>query len=206
MYEVDPTKEALPGSDQPAIRIYDDIVQSVDARRYELQSERKASLELKAIEDAIAVQSSKNTRAADQLRGNTERGEAADGKIQQITSEGDKFFAKGPREFSQHTHVFFANRIETSFARAEAEGTMLAARIRQPVDLVYVRTDGLQSDLSKAVGETFDPAAGKRNPPERALVTQLALDSVADHYREQSHPTSWIERHVAPRITVETFK
>ena len=215
MYDLDPHKgdpSTIP--EKPALPIYDAIHERIDATASEMRQEASIVAELNRVEASVKQ---------------PKIGQDKDGAISRLTPTDDKAVAINRPELGANTHVFFANGIETSFERARIEGTMLAARVGQPVDLVYVRTDGLQSDLSKAVGETFDPAAGKRNPPERALaagivaaldrgedvhvvgfsrgalVTQLALDSVADHYREQGHPTSWIERHVAPRITVETF-
>jgi hypothetical protein len=137
--------------------------------------------------------------------------------------------AGGTPEFGAKTRVFFVNGIQTSGDRAAAEATMLASRMHQPVTLVYVHGGTIQADLKNCLTETFDPTRGQQNPPERALsdniistidagqqahivgfsrgalVTQLALTNVRDHYKAAGHDDAWIEKNVMSKITVETF-
>ena len=141
--------------------------------------------------------------------------------------DGRQFHVKP--EFDANTHVFFVNGINTSPSHAGAEAAMLAGRMNHEVDLVYVRTQDVLSDVKAAFKETMDPAHGKMNPPERnlaaaieqsldrgenvhivgysrgALVTQLALENVRDHYLKQGHDEKWVEQRINPHITVETF-
>lgn len=152
-----------------------------------------------------------------------------DGSIHIVIPKDDKLIGKGEPEFSLGTRVFFANGINTTLDKARTEGTMLAARIGQPVDLVYVGTAGIGNDIVTAAHETFDHERGMQNPPERtlaaeiiktldrgedvhvvgfsrgALVTQLALEAVEHHYKELHHSARWVTEHIAPHISVETF-
>ena len=153
----------------------------------------------------------------------------ADGYVQRVVPTMDRDVPSGQPEFGSNTHVFFANGINTRFERAQVEATMLSARVHQPVDLVYVRTENPVANVKKAIHETFNHGEGKRNPPERALaagiiesidkgenvhvigfsrgalVTQLAIEAVDDHYRAESHSSRWVVEHVNSHITVETF-
>ncbi len=152
-----------------------------------------------------------------------------DGALRTVEPDMDRLQPAGKPEFGDNTRVFFVNGIKTTDFAAMAEAKMLAGRMHQNVDLVYVQTNGVEEDLKRAIKETFDPANGRNNPPEKtlatnieqtldrgenvhivgysrgALVTQLALQSVRDHYEKQGHDEVWVERHIGSHITVETL-
>ncbi len=155
----------------------------------------------------------------------------SDGESLRVSPGADKVagIATGTAEFGSNTDVYFANGINTRAPQAVAEAAELSARVHQDVTLVYVETKGIVRDVQSAYGETMYPALGRQNAPERtlgdavidsldrgrdvhvigysrgALVTELALDRVVDHYGAKGYSSDQISGMIMSRISVETF-